>query len=411
MQWSPQQETGLQSVKKWFAAEDPLFKLFGFAGTGKTTLAMEIAQMVGGNVLFAAYTGKAAYVLQQKGCHGASTIHSLIYHTADKSKAVLQEMKAEMAQLVVEIQEAKGNVGKDPRVIKLKRMIDKEEDELSKPFFRINHDSPVKQADLVIIDECSMVGKQMGQDLLDFGTPILVLGDPAQLPPVGDGGFFTLGKPHHMLTEIHRQAKDNPIIHLATRIRKGEGIALGHYGESRVIKRDELNHHLALSADQLLVGRNDTRRSCNTRLRELYQIKSPLPVENDKLVCLRNNYDEGFLNGSLWRVTQALPDYVTEDYVEITVVPHEQRENHNGIETIAHRGIFEGNELKMPWWDRKTADEFDYGYALTCHKAQGSQWDNVLVFDESAVFKQNRSNWLYTAVTRAAEKVTIVKGY
>jgi len=409
MKWSPQQDQALQSIKKWFGAREPLYKLFGYAGTGKTTLAKTIAEDVGGNVIFAAYTGKAAYVLQQKGCIGASTIHSLCYHTADKSKEKLLELKQALAEVVDQLQRQGDDLAGSKEVLKLKRDIDKEELELSKPFFRVNHDSVVKSADLVIIDECSMVGKQMGQDLLDFGTPILVLGDPAQLPPVGDGGFFTLGKPHMMLSEIHRQAADNPIIRIATDIRKGNKLQYGKYGDSAVIQRAEIQQDMATQVDQILVGRNNTRRACNNRIRELGGNTDPLPVVNDKLVCLRNNYDEGFLNGSLWRVADV--GYHDDSYVELTVLPDTVEAKSNGIETMAHRSIFEGKDLKMPWWDRKLADEFDYGYALTCHKAQGSQWDDVLIFDESAAFKANRTNWLYTAVTRAAEKVTIVKGY
>jgi exodeoxyribonuclease-5 len=411
MKWSNQQDQALKKIKAWFSKREPLFKLFGYAGTGKTTLARQIQEDVGGNVLFAAYTGKAAHVLQQKGCHGASTIHSLIYHTADKSKERLFNLKSELAELVKELhdQSANARIGTHPDVIRLKREITAEETELAKPFFRLNRDSIVRDADLVIIDECSMVGKQMGKDLLSFNTPILVLGDPAQLPPVGDGGFFTLGNPHHMLSEIHRQAADNPIIRLATQIRKGQGVDHGTYGQSAVVPRVQVTPEMAKAADQIIVGKNNTRRACNVRLRELHGRTTPgAPEKYDKLVCLRNNYDLGLLNGSLWNVVEAgEPD---DDYVSVRIAPNEDFLAGEEIETLAHASIFKGVDLNMPYWDRKLADEFDFGYALTCHKAQGSQWDNVLIFDESGIFRAHRVNWLYTAVTRAAEKVTIVKG-
>ena len=94
---------------------------------------------------------------------------------------------------------------------------------LAQPAFTLNQFSPVKDAGLVVIDECSMVDDRMGQDLLSFGTKVLVLGDPAQLPPVRGSGFFTdTETPDVMLTEIHRQAKDNPIIAMATKVRNKE---------------------------------------------------------------------------------------------------------------------------------------------------------------------------------------------
>jgi exodeoxyribonuclease-5 len=59
---------------------------------------------------------------------------------------------------------------------------------------------------------------------------------------------------------------------------------------------------------------------------------------------------------------------------------------------------------------QKGVEEFDYAYALTVHKAQGSQWDDVLLFDQSHVFRKNRYRWFYTAITRAAKTITIVRG-
>ncbi len=410
MEWSAQQEQALKKINDWYKSGDPLFKLFGYAGTGKTTLAKQIAQDVGGRVLFSAYTGKAAYVLKQKGCRGASTIHSLIYHTADKSQQRLFELKSELASLIKEVHEKQdGKVGVNKDVLKLKRAIEKEEHELSKPFFRLNLDSDLQFANLLIIDECSMVGKQMGEDLLSFKTPILVLGDPAQLPPVGDGGFFTLGKPHHMLTEIHRQAKDNPIIRIATDIRQGRGIEYGDYGNSRIVKKTDITPDMALEANQILVGRNKTRRIINNRMRELLGFKDIYPGVTDKLVCLRNNHDLNLLNGSLWVVDASNHD--GGEYVELMIKPEEDFNNGEQVEVLAHAKPFLGQDLKMPWWDRKLADEFDYGYALTCHKSQGSQWEKVFIFDESAAFQANKNNWLYTAVTRASEEVIVVKGY
>ena len=192
--WSPEQGAALDQVGRWLKRGDaPLFRLFGYAGVGKTTLARHVAEHASGKAAFAAYTGKAALVLRSRGCAGATTIHSLIYNAGE---------------------------GKD-----------------GAPTFTLNKDGPASRASLIVIDECSMVDEELGRDLLSFGKPILVLGDPAQLPPVKGGGFFTEAEPDVMLTHIHRQAADNAIIQLSQTIRDGGEIGYGDYGDARVVRR------------------------------------------------------------------------------------------------------------------------------------------------------------------------------
>jgi exodeoxyribonuclease-5 len=363
MQWSPQQASALDSVGRWLRAGEPqVFRLFGYAGVGKTTLARHIAADAAGEVLFAAFTGKAALVLRSKGCHGASTIHSLIYHA--------------------------------------------EENDEGPPTFKLNPGGPASRAGLIIIDECSMVDEELGRDLISFGKPILVLGDPAQLPPVKGGGYFTEAEPDVMLTEIHRQAENNPIIRLASAVRNGGEIAYGEYGETRVLRRDEINAEMVLAADQVLVGMNRTRRLYNQRIRTLRGNSEILPVVGDKLVCLRNDRDKGLINGGLWRVEEL--GGMRKDFVRLTV-RSEDEPSRETVKVAAHKVFFEGGEQDLPWMIRKESDEFDYGYALTVHKAQGSQWDDVMLFDESFAFREHRARWLYTGVTRAAVRLTIVR--
>src|SRR5262249_51975291 len=135
-------------------------------------------------------------------------------------------------------------------------------------------------------------------------VPLLVLGDPAQLPPIQGGGFFTEAQPDAMLTEVHRQARDNPIVRLSMDIRAGKALAEGQYGETQVGRRSELDPKRVIGADQVLVGRNATRRAYNRRLRERRGFAGELPVSGDKLVCLRNNRNKGLFNGSLWLVKE-----------------------------------------------------------------------------------------------------------
>ena len=369
MEWSPQQSAALKAVQSWLA--DPrgakVFRLFGYAGTGKTTIAKEIAAGVRGKVMFMAFTGKAALVLSSKGCTGASTIHSAIYKVAD---------------------------GAD-----------------GKPTFVLNRGSDVVLASLVIVDEVSMVGPDLGQDLLKLARRVLVLGDPAQLPPVKGTGFFIEDKPNFVLTEIHRQAADNPIIRMSMDVREGRGLQLGTYGDSKVILRSQLEQQEVLDADQVLIGLNRTRRTFNARMRELLGFTDAMPMRGDRLICLKNNKERGLLNGGLWDVEAAkVTDILAGKFrlVIATLQPDALFSASSKADVLIPSLFFEGREGEMHWSDRKEFDEFDYGYAITVHKSQGSQWDNVMLFDESASFRESATNWLYTAVTRAAERVTVV---
>lgn len=364
MDWSPQQDAALKAVAAWFKDKDApqVFRLFGFAGTGKTTLAVHLARDIA-SVCFASFTGKAALVMRRKGCVGASTIHSLIY----------------------ELEEGMGP---------------------GEPRFRLNKNSEVKHAKLVVIDECSMVGAELAEDLLSFGTKVLVLGDPAQLPPVKDAGYFTERQPDFMLTEIHRQAADNPIIRLSMDIREGRGLQNGTFGPMRVITREELDPTDVTKADQVLVGTNRTRALYNRRLRELlgFAAKSEWPQEGEKLICLKNDRSNGLLNGGMWTVGKSREK---GKRMKLRVLPEDSNAGYREVEV--HKAFFDGTEGELPWSVRRDSSEFTYGYAITVHKSQGSQWSNIVLFDESATFREDARRWLYTGVTRAAESLTIVR--
>ncbi|MCD1643273.1 ATP-dependent DNA helicase [Aurantimonas coralicida] len=375
MKLSPQQDDALKAVADWLAdGETPIFRLFGYAGTGKTTLARHFAEGIDGAVQFAAFTGKAAQVLRSKGAKSARTLHSLIYRP--RGEETISDETSGLSRV--------------------------------SPTFSLNRQSPVAKAKLIIVDECSMVDEALGRDLMSFGTPILVLGDPGQLPPVSGGGFFTEAEPDFLLTEIHRQARDNPIIDLALHVREGKELMHGDWGSARIIGKREVETEEVLAADQVLVGTNRTRRRYNARLRELKGFEGPLPMSGDKLVCLRNDPAKGLLNGSLWQVMTASRE-TTKPGVNLIVKPDDDDIDQGAAKIRLLKAAFEDPDADIPWPTKKRFDDFDYGYALTVHKAQGSQWNNVMLFDESWAFKETRERWLYTAITRAAERLTIVK--
>lgn len=413
---SPQQVRALRDaiafILQGYNPDDPILYIAGYAGVGKTTLARYIALESGRRVLFAAYTGKAAYVLRSKGCTDASTIHSLIYKPAGESKSdAMRAAEAALADLSFDPPEDK------VAAAKLQEEAEKKRDTLlmterRKPMFTLNHDSALSEADALIVDECSMVDDTMGQDLLSFKVPIIVMGDPMQLPPVGAGGFLTNRTPNHLLTEIHRHAAESGILRLATDIRMTGGFSRnpGHYGaDCAVLAKSQVQNlaRKALDADQVLVGMNRTRHASNARYRELNEKVGPFPLAGDKIVCLRNNNKMGLLNGSLWRVHESIQD-ADQMIVDMTISSEEDGAAGIAVCAWAHPFLGREDELKLKKWNRRDNNEFDYGYALTVHKAQGSQWDDVVLFDESGCFRNDKNRWLYTGVTRAAKTLMVV---
>ena len=366
--FSPEQDAALKAVADWLKDKPgrgrvPLiFRLFGYAGTGKTTLAKHIAEGVDGKVLFAAFTGKAAMVMRTKGCQGASTIHSLIYRPIEFGAQT--------------------------------------------PSFELFDDAPASKAKLIVIDECSMVDAELGRDLKSFGVPLLVLGDPAQLPPIQGGGFFTDAPPDAMLTEVHRQAQDDPIIRLSMDIRAGNRLLPGHLRRdaggdarrprpaARARRRPgagrpqrhppRLQHAPARSgaasrascrspATSWSACATTGARACSTAGSGLIKER---PRPRRQILTMHLKPDDG----------------AGDRVVKVSVRPE----------------CFTGAIEELPWQQRKKYDEFDFGYVLTVHKAQGSQWDDVVLFDESFAFPDSRDRWLYTGVTRAAKRLTVV---
>jgi len=366
MSWSPQQDQALSAVDAWL--KDPhgpqVFYLAGFAGTGKTTLAKHLSEGVSGLVLFGAFTGKAALVLQRKGCIGASTIHSMIYKPKRRAGGLVE--------------------------------------------FVLDYDCAVRAASLVVIDEVSMVDEKLGRDLLSFGVKVLVLGDPAQLPPVNGEGFFTAREPDIMLTEVHRQARDNPIIRMSMDVREGRELPFGTYGTSKIITMRDVDRAEVLNAEQILVGLNKSRQLYNQRVRTLRGYSGVRPHVGERLVCLKNRANKGLLNGGLWTVLDHLDEEVA-DHFEMILDPADAGAVKQAVAVSVHTFFFQGRDKELHYTELRRTEQFDFGYALTVHKSQGSQWGDVYLFDESQAFRSDGRKHLYTAITRAAERITIAR--
>jgi exodeoxyribonuclease-5 len=399
-QLSAEQERGRTAFLQWYRnphKSKPYFFLTGGAGRGKTFLTKAIIDSIRGNVLLATPTGKAALVLAKATQRPVQTIHSLIYRPQGTggNKLAIEKADAELKTL-------------DPLTDKAIKLAEQLKKLLSgvKPLFSLNLDSSLSEADLLVVDEASMVGPDTINDLLSFNVPLLVLGDPYQLPPVMAQSFFKANEADFCLTEIHRQAKDSPIIHLAELARQGKPLSVGQYGSSRVTR--EVSPEEAIAHDQIIVGKNETRHATNHKIRILQNREGDYPNIGEKVICRRNNNKLGLLNGD-----------------QFTVTSYEAITKHTGIigltnETLStrvtcHSEFFVMAQVKGKWtvnepspWDIPKAECFQYGYVTTAHSAQGSGYPSVYILDQSRCFGRDiASKWLYTSITRAAERVTI----
>lgn len=391
----------------------PITRLFGFAGTGKTTIVSYVVEETGiesARVIYAAPTGKAAAVLTRKG-NPAKTIHSLLYHPPVKGGDV------HATDTVPEHPVARcstATCGQRPRK--------------GKQEFRWTIDDAkaylASRASLLVLDEASMIGTRLGTDIMSLGIPVLAIGDPMQLQPVNDKSFFMGAEPDALLTKIERSGSD--VLPLAQDIRlhgvraaaRYPDIALGRIGQSA-----------ALDYSQVIVGKNRTRDLKNEKMRAMLGFAGKVPMLGERLICLRNNYGLGCLNGQQFTITE-MPDAqdVNEFWARqgmFTAYLECDCGVDYGIESRCPVCGWRSNRL-MPLWlkgfegfagEREMADMpyqegnrammATFGYCITAHKSQGSEWPAVLVLNEA--WGRESVNWLYTAVTRAQERVTIIR--
>lgn len=448
LELSAEQERARTAILNWYRSSDrkPLFYLAGYAGSGKSSTITAVTESIKGTILYAAPTGKAALVMARKGCTGARTLHSLIYTPggmsgnreqveklrelrndptrSDLRTELLAEFKAEidtLAQLSLDQNEAEKADNTRRKLLlqtALKTNLANIKELVSvNPIFQLNEESAVKDAKLLVIDEISMCNKDTVADAISFGVPILAMGDPGQLAPIRGESYLGDLKPDFFLSEIHRQAKESPIIYLATLARQGKRLPLGDHGNckvSRFITEEE-----AMGVDQIIVGRHVTRWATNDKVRGLLGYSGILPNPGEKVICRNNNRELGLLNGDMFTTVSCSPaprwddkrqgqwnDNFHKCFIRV-------KNETTSVAVKAHMDYFLPDERDPmrrqepnPYL-KKNAECFDLGHAITCHSAQGSQWDSVFIRDESTYFRGQEANWLYTAVTRAAERVVV----
>lgn len=393
---SPDQQRTLDTIVTWYKqnsikgtkvevntpTNQPFITLGGYAGTGKTTLIAIIRQQLATlnkdlKVGFASYTGKAARVLRIKLSEQkvilpqdtVGTIHSLIY-----------------SPIVNDKEEIIGWKKKDK--------IDRE---------------------LIIIDEASMVDESIWHHLLSYNVPIIVVGDHGQLPPIS-GNFNLMQSPQLQLEKIHRQAEENPIIGLSIQAREHGLIRTGKYSDT--VQKYNLNDPesgeiveelLATCDDDTLVlcGYNTTRVRLNNHIRTIRGFESPNPMPGDRVICLRNNHRKNIFNGMLGTI-QAIDD-ADEDWYMAAIALDDESGIYKGLISRSQFGAKESLNFTNKRSAIMRGDLFNFGYALTVHKAQGSQAKRVILFEErfAKMSDEQWRRWLYTAVTRAEEELYI----
>jgi exodeoxyribonuclease V len=421
---SPQQAQAIAAIVDWFrhrTQEQQVFRLFGYAGSGKSTITSHAIAALGleatgrdegvsGGVLFAAFTGKAALVMTRKG-NPASTIHSLIYRVSEATPAEIERVEHELKSL----REGLGAMGPAERAFAENQIgrLQLRLADIHRPQFLLNDQSMVRDAALIVLDEVSMVGSEMAADLLAFGKPILVLGDPGQLPPIKGAGAFTDTMPDVMLTEIHRQAGESAIIRLATMARQGQPIPYGQHDDHVwKMRRSDVAPAQLLRGGQVICGRNATRLQLNTAMKHAAGYAGIYPEgRGEKIICLKNRHDLGLVNGMFVDLT----DIRQEGELAFSA----KVKTEDGADVAGRHRFYKGHfddhvqldpdRLRRDYRHMRGLVESAWGYAITCHKSQGSQWENIIVYDDGlGRTAEDRNRWLYTAITRAERGLVLL---
>ena len=387
------QEEGLKIAVERYYNEETYTVISGYAGSGKTTLVRFIIEALGvdeDEVCYCAFTGKATEVLRKKGNKNTCTLHKLLYESIPKPT---------------------GGFFRKPKI-----------------------EIPYS---IIVVDEISMAPKTLIDLLFKHNVYVICLGDPFQLPPIDkDEDNHLLDHPHIFLDEIMRQAQESEIIRLTMKIRNQEDIDFYNGNEVKIIPYNQLNTGILQWGDQILTATNIKRQIINNQMRELRQFPN-YPVDGDKVICLRNYWEEfsenedALINGTIgilrnsFQSFRQIPAFVKSNIKKFDLlisdigIP-ETGDKYNMVE-IDRKMIITGEKCcdwklsyqlgkLRPRYGEIVPKEFAYAYAITVHKSQGSEWNRVVVLEETFPFdKTEHARWLYTACTRASEKLVLVR--
>lgn len=386
------QELGIKEIVDRHRNKEKYTVISGYAGTGKSTLvkyAIEALNVEPKKVAYATFTGKAAEVLRKKGNENACTLHKLLYDSIPlPGGGFFRKPKAKL------------------------------------------------EVEIIVVDEVSMVPKSMIDMLLGYKVYIIFLGDPFQLPQIDKNEENSLLlSPHIFLDEIMRQAEDSEIIQLTLKIRQGEDLKPFQGKEVQILPKKTLSTGMMTWADQIIVGTNNTRHYINSQMREMLGF-SGLPQDGEKMICLRNYWNccneegDALVNGTTGIIKnpcesfRRIPPFIKNDRRDLpTIIGNfipEDGQDFGSIEMdkdmimkgqkcIDWRVAYQLGKMKNKIGDI-VPKEFAFAYAITCHKSQGSEWSKVLVLEEPFPYdKTEHARWLYTACTRASEKLVLVR--
>ena len=400
------QENGIKKAREWYISNNLRpFVILGIAGSGKTTIVKFLIEELGlsiesGSVVFCTFTGKAASVMTNKGTP-AQTIHRLIY---DPVEVVDEKTK------------------KKKIIFTLK-------------------DSLPQDIEVIVVDEFFMVSKEIMENLLSFNKKVICLGDQYQLPPP----FGTINElykhPDVVLDEPLRQSLDSPIIYLANEAKKHNRIKYGKYDNILVTRKNDSPLDRLRASEQIIAGKNATVKKLNNFYRRnILNIKAPIPTKGEKLMCLKNNWnqqvvEDGISTNLVNGLTVVLENEITDinttlQTTEVDLRPDffndhcfkkvlidmlffkynynklDEIENEDCIKNYGYQDVLDKRKLLIDY-QMSPLNALTYGYVITCHKSQGSEFKDVFYFFEP-MGKQTYWQLLYTGITRASENLTLV---
>lgn len=393
MELTKKQEEGLKIALERHRANEKYTVISGYAGTGKSTLVKFIIDALDvdrDKVAYATYTGKAAEVLRKKGNQNAMTLHKLLYDSIPRQGGGFIRIPKKMLEYKI-----------------------------------------------IVVDEVSMVPKSMIDMLLNHKVYVIFLGDPFQLPQIDKKETHTLlDKPHIFLDQVMRQAAESEIIQLTMKIRNGEQIDFMNGKEVIIAPKASLVTGYLTWADQIICATNASRISLNNQMREILGY-SGLPQDGERMICLRNYWEDFSEDGSS-SLVNGMTGIIKNPFESFRMAPMYVKMKNHKMDIIQGEFISDDGkifnsvemdkcmittgEFSLDWREtyalgqlkNKIGDivprEFTFGYAITCHKSQGSEWDKVLVIEERFPFdKKEHARWLYTACTRASEKLVLMR--